>query len=32
MDQLPVSGTHKIDRNRLTQEAARIVRAAGRTT
>jgi acyl-CoA synthetase (AMP-forming)/AMP-acid ligase II len=32
MDQLPVSGTHKIDRSWLTAEAARIVRAAGRST
>ena len=29
---LPVSGTHKIDRSSLTAEAARIVRAAGRST
>ena len=32
MTQLPVSGTHKIDRSWLTAEAARIVRAAGRST
>jgi long-chain acyl-CoA synthetase len=32
MPSLPVSGTHKIDRARLTAEAARIVRAAGRST
>jgi long-chain acyl-CoA synthetase len=32
MSQLPVSGTHKIDRSWLTTEAARIVRAAGRST
>jgi long-chain acyl-CoA synthetase len=32
MSQLPVSGTHKIDRTWLTAEAARIVRAAGRST
>jgi long-chain acyl-CoA synthetase len=32
MAQLPVSGTHKIDRSWLTEEAARIVRAAGRST
>ncbi|MGD0494375.1 MAG: class I adenylate-forming enzyme family protein [Steroidobacteraceae bacterium] len=32
MAQLPVSGTHKIDRSGLTAEAARIVRAAGRST
>jgi len=32
MAQLPVSGTHKIDRSWLTAEAARIVRAAGRST
>jgi long-chain acyl-CoA synthetase len=32
MSQLPVSGTHKIDRSWLTAEAARIVRAAGRST
>jgi long-chain acyl-CoA synthetase len=32
MAQLPVSGTHKIDRSRLTAEANRIVRAAGRST
>ena len=31
MAQLPVSGTHKIDRTWLTAEAARIVRAAGRS-
>jgi acyl-CoA synthetase (AMP-forming)/AMP-acid ligase II len=29
---LPVSGTHKIDRSSLSAEAARIVRAAGRST
>jgi acyl-CoA synthetase (AMP-forming)/AMP-acid ligase II len=29
---LPVSGTHKIDRSFLSEEAARIVRAAGRST
>ena len=32
MAQLPVAGTHKIDRSWLTAEAARIVRAAGRST
>jgi acyl-CoA synthetase (AMP-forming)/AMP-acid ligase II len=32
MSQLPVSGTHKIDRSWLTAEAARIVRAAGRSS
>lgn len=32
MQQLPVSGTHKIDRSWLTAEAARIVRAAGRSS
>jgi len=31
LDGLPVSGTHKIDRTALTAEAARIVRAAGRS-
>jgi acyl-coenzyme A synthetase/AMP-(fatty) acid ligase len=31
MHSLPVSGTHKIDRAALTAEAARIVRAAGRS-
>ncbi|HEY3783860.1 MAG TPA: class I adenylate-forming enzyme family protein [Steroidobacteraceae bacterium] len=30
-DQLPVSGTHKIDRSLLVQEAAQLSRAAGRT-
>ena len=30
--QLPVSGTHKIDRAWLTAEATRIVRTAGRST
>jgi long-chain acyl-CoA synthetase len=32
MAQLPVSGTHKIDRSWLTAEAERIVRAAGRSS
>jgi acyl-CoA synthetase (AMP-forming)/AMP-acid ligase II len=32
MSSLPLSGTHKIDRSSLTAEAARIVRAAGRST
>jgi acyl-coenzyme A synthetase/AMP-(fatty) acid ligase len=31
LDSLPVSGTQKIDRTSLTAEAARIVRAAGRS-
>jgi long-chain acyl-CoA synthetase len=32
LEGLPVSGTHKIDRTSLTAEAARIVRAAGRSS
>jgi acyl-CoA synthetase (AMP-forming)/AMP-acid ligase II len=32
MTSLPVAGTHKIDRSWLTAEAARIARAAGRST
>jgi acyl-CoA synthetase (AMP-forming)/AMP-acid ligase II len=32
MPTLPVAGTHKIDRSSLTAQAARIVRAAGRST
>jgi acyl-coenzyme A synthetase/AMP-(fatty) acid ligase len=31
LDQLPVAGTHKIDRASLVKEAARLARAAGRT-
>jgi long-chain acyl-CoA synthetase len=32
LDQLPLSGTHKIDRSALVSEAARLARAAGRAT
>ncbi|HUN75667.1 MAG TPA: class I adenylate-forming enzyme family protein [Steroidobacteraceae bacterium] len=32
LDQLPLSGTHKIDRSALVKEAARLARVAGRAT
>jgi long-chain acyl-CoA synthetase len=32
LDQLPLSGTHKIDRSALVKEAARLTRAAGRAS